>query len=80
VLGHISADDVKNAIIGPHGNEEANIESVMAMVPHAQNGVKAPKATLEKIETLDLLEKKRLSLLKSTYVFMATATIIPKQR
>jgi hypothetical protein len=49
--GLIKGDDVRNAIIGPQGRVVVSIETITAMVPQAQKGVNAPKATLPVIDT-----------------------------
>jgi hypothetical protein len=78
--GLIKGDEVRNAMMGPQGNAVVSIDTITAMVPQAQNGVNAPKATLPVIETPAFLAIARFNLSGSTYTLMAAATRIPIAR
>lgn len=45
------------AIMGPHGSTVVSIEIMIAMVPQAQKGVNAPKATLPNIDTFSFCQE-----------------------
>ena len=78
--GLIKGDDVRNAIIGPQGRAAVSIETITAMVPQAQKGVNAPKATLPVIDTPAFFISIFLSFSGSAYTFTAAAVSMPKAR
>jgi hypothetical protein len=48
--GLVSGEDIRNAITGPQGIAETNIDKSTAIVPQAHSGVSAPNATAPGIE------------------------------
>src|SRR5690242_15355973 len=75
--GLISGEDVRKAITGPQGSAVASIDITTAIVPHAQNGVNAPKATVAGMDTDERRISQPFILSGSMYVCSAAATSMP---
>src|SRR5665647_1931261 len=78
--GLIKGDDVRNAMIGPHGSAVASMERTTAIVPQAQSGVNAPKATVAGMDIDDRRTSQSFIFSGSKYTLIAAAIRIPKTR